>query len=340
MRRLPAEFEPHERTLVCWPARRDLWGDLFEEACQAHALVANTIADFEPVTVIAAPGAATAVRAACTAGVEILELPIDDSWVRDTGAIWVEDDGGIVATDWIFNGWGNKYQPYLDDARLAGRLASVLGHRADTIHMVLEGGAITTDGAGTLITTVQCLMHPNRNPLASRQTIESMLIEHLGVNRIEWLPYGLADDHDTDGHVDNVAAFAQPGVIIVQGCDDTSRADHTRLAANRRWLADSTDTRGLTLDIVEVPVLPRVCIGGVDVDVPYLNFYIGNGFVVVPVCGHGADREMVAIIAEQFGDRVTIPLDIGAILAYGGGGIHCITAQVPRPLSQPGRRSP
>lgn len=340
MRRLPAEFEPHAGTVICWPERHALWGEHFEEACRAHAMVANTIAEFEPVTVIAAPTAASAARAVVASGIDVLELPLDDSWVRDTGPIWVDDGDELVATDWTFNGWGDKYHPYHDDALLARRLASAFGHRTETVEFVLEGGAITTDGDGTLITTVQCLLQPNRNPLASRQHIESMLIEHLGIRQIEWLPYGLVDDHDTDGHVDNVAAFARPGVVIVQGCDDTDRPDHDRLAANRRWLAERCDAAGRSIEIVEVPILPRVTVAGVEVDVPYLNFYIGNGFVVVPVCGHRADAEMCALIAEQFPGRQTIPLDIGAVLAHGGGGIHCITGQIPRGPDRSERRSP
>ena len=144
-----------------------------------------------------------------------------------------------------------------------------------------------------------------------------------------WLPHGLALDDDTDGHVDNIAAFPRPGVLVVQGCDDRSEDDWLRCNVNRRCALGALDAAGRPLEIVEVPVLPFTTVAGRRVAVPYLNYYVGNGFVVVPVCGHAADGEMVGIIAEQYPGRETIALDVGAILAYGGGGIHCITQQVP-----------
>jgi agmatine deiminase len=145
-----------------------------------------------------------------------------------------------------------------------------------------------------------------------------------------WLPYGLALDDDTDGHVDNIAAFARPGTLLVQGCDDESEPDWLFTHVDRRCARGALDARGEAIEVVEVPVLPYTEIGGERVAVPYLNFYVANGVVVVPVCGHAADGEMLAIIAEQFPEREVIGLDVGAVLAFGGGGIHCITQQVPR----------
>ena len=195
--------------------------------------------------------------------------------------------------------------------------------------MVLEGGSIAVDGAGTLVTTTQCLLHPNRNPDLTKGEIEQHLLEQLGVDVVVWLPHGLALDDDTDGHVDNVAAFARPGVLVLQGCSDESEPDWLRCNVNRRWASGATDTRGRALAVVEVPILPFAEIGGRRVVVPYLNYYVGNGFVVVPVCGNAADADMVAVIAEQYPVRTTVALEVGAVLAYGGGGIHCITQQVP-----------
>jgi agmatine deiminase len=146
---------------------------------------------------------------------------------------------------------------------------------------------------------------------------------------VHWLPFGLADDDDTDGHVDNVAAFAGPGRLVMQGCDDPDEPDYERMSANRRWIEGALDAMGRPIDVIEVPVLPFAEIGGDRVPVPYLNYYLGNGFVLVPVCGHDADADMCAIIGEQYPDREVVPLEVGAILAYGGGGIHCITQQVP-----------
>jgi agmatine deiminase len=157
-----------------------------------------------------------------------------------------------------------------------------------------------------------------------------VLRTELGVTTVVWLPYGLALDVDTDGHVDNVAAFARPGTLLVQGCDDDSERDWLRTNVDRRCARGAADARGEAIEVVEVPVLPFTEIGGERVAVPYLNFYVANGVVAVPVCGHDADGEMLAIIADQFPEREVIGLDVGAVLAFGGGGIHCITQQVPR----------
>jgi agmatine deiminase len=331
--RMPAEFDAHERTVICWPCRSDLYGDLLDEARAAHAEVARTVARFEPVTMIARPGVDAADAAErCGGAVEIVELPIDDSWFRDTGPIYVVDDasGDRIATDWVFNGWGGKFEPFDADAEVARRWAECAGHDVRSIPTILEGGAINVDGQGTLITTAQCLLHPNRNSGLTRTEIANVLCTELGVTVVHWLPFGLADDDDTDGHVDNVAAFAQPGRLVLQGCDDPDEPDFERMSANRRWIEGAPDAAGRPLEVVEVPVLPFTEIGGERVPVPYLNYYLGNGCVIVPVCGHDADADMCAIIGEQYPGREVVPLDVGAILAFGGGGIHCITQQVPR----------
>ncbi|HRE00074.1 MAG TPA: agmatine deiminase family protein [Ilumatobacteraceae bacterium] len=334
---MPAEFAPHERTLIAWPARHSLYGDLMGAAEDAHAQVARAIADYELVTMIVDPGPAVA-RAAelCGPRVDIVELPIDDSWFRDSGPIYVVDgtdrDGGArVALDFQFNGWGQKYAPWDRDDLVASRWAAHAGHASRRIGMVLEGGSICVDGEGTLLTTTQCLMHPNRNPGLTRTEIEQRLCAELGVSMVLWLPYGLADDDDTDGHVDNVAAFARPGSVVVQGCDDPAEPDWLRMDVNARWLAGSLDAAGRPIEVVSIPVLPFAEVGGRRVPVPYVNYYLGNGFVLVPTCGHPADADMLAIIAAQYPGRETVSLDVGAILAYGGGGIHCITQQLPAP---------
>jgi agmatine deiminase len=326
---MPAETAPHERTVMCWPARVELYGKLMPEARRAHRDVAQAIARYEPVTMIANPGDGEAAQA-CGSGVDIVELAIDDSWFRDTGPIYVTAPGGRrVALDWGFNAWGGKFAPWDHDATIARRWAEHAGHDTRSIPVVLEGGSLTVDGAGTLATTTQCLMHPNRNPSMSRSEIECLLGDELGVSTVVWLPHGLALDDDTDGHVDNVAAFCRPGTIVVQGCDDPDEDDWLRCQVNVRCARGALDARGEPLDVVIVPALPFTEMLGRRVAVPYLNYYVVNGAVIVPLCGHPADADMVALIGEQYPGREIVGLDVGAVLAYGGGGIHCITQQVP-----------
>lgn len=311
-----------------------MWGELYADAEAAHAEVANAIARFEPVTMLAAPRTAERAAAMCGPGVVVIEQAIDDSWFRDSGPIYVLDDAGDrVATDWNFNSWGEKFLPYADDAAAAERFAARRGDPVRSIDMVFEGGSITGDGDGTLVTTTQCLMQPNRNPTLTQVEIEAMLRAELGAERTIWLPYGLALDDDTDGHVDNIAAFAAPGRLVLQGCDDPDEDDWLRLDVDRRVAQGAVDARGRAIDVVTVPVLPFAEIdrgeGTERVAVPYLNYYLGNGFVLVPTCGHPADADMVVLIAEQYPGREAIALEVGAILAGGGGGIHCITQQLP-----------
>jgi len=334
MTRMPAEWEPHEGTVMSWPARAEMWAGLYADAEVAHAEVANAIARFEPVTMLAAPRTAERAAALCGPGVEVVEQAIDDSWFRDNGPIYVLDDAGDrVATDWRFNSWGEKFLPYADDAAAAERFATSAGHPVRSIDMVFEGGSITGDGDATLVTTTQCLMHPNRNPTMTQIEIEATLRTELGAERTIWLPYGLALDDDTDGHVDNIAAFAAPGRLVLQGCDDADEADWLRLDVDRRVAQGALDARGRPLEVVTVPVLPFDEVDRGDgperVVVPYLNYYLGNGFVLIPTCGHPADADMVALITEQYPGREAVALDVGAVLAGGGGGIHCITQQLP-----------
>lgn len=328
--RMPAETGPHDRTVLCWPTRAALWGGLLADAEDAHAEVARAIARFEPVSMICAPGSAARVTERCGSGVDVIELPLDDSWFRDTGPIYVTDGAGRrVGRTFNFNGWGGKYTPFDLDAAVAELWCAQAGHPSDKSDFVLEGGAVTVDGAATLVTTEQCLLHPNRNPGLTRRQIEDRVCSSLGVERVVWLPHGLADDDDTDGHVDNVAAFARPGVLVVQGCDDPAEPDWLRLNVNRRCAEGHLDARGEPIRTVTVPVLPFVDIGGCRRPVPYLNYYVGNGFVLVPTAPHPADGDMLAVIADNYPGRQVIPCEVGAILAYGGGGIHCITQQIP-----------
>ena len=321
--KMPGEFARHERTVICWPTRLSVYGEHISEARSAHAALARTISGFESVTMIANPGDGDDARTRCGPTVDVVEIPIDDSWFRDTGPIYLIGEGRRVATDWTFNGWGGKFSPIDADEKVARRWADSAGHEVRSVDMVLEGGSITSDGSRFLATTEQCLLNPNRNPALSKAEIEARLMSELGLSEVIWLPHGLSLDDDTDGHVDNVAIFIAPGVMVMQGCADRSQVDHERLKENRR-VAERFD-----ITIREVPVLPTTTNHGEKVQVPYLNFYLVNGGAIVPVCGHPDDDEMLALLADFMPDREVVGLDIGGILAYGGGGIHCVTQQVP-----------
>jgi len=320
---------------------------MLARAREDYAAVANAIAAFEPVTMIANPGAdAAQARAMCTAGVEVVELALDDSWLRDCGPIYVRrPEGGRLAIHFRFNAWGEKFAPWERDAAVGALIAQSLGDQVRRAELVLEGGSIAPDGAGTLLTTEQCLLNPNRNPGLSREQLEQALRDQLGVERILWLGHGLVEDRDTDGHVDLIAAFTRPGQALLQmvGPDNPN---HEHCVENRGRL------RGAGVDVVEVPLLPYREIDGESVAVSYLNFYVCNGAVIVPVVGAGStpssasasagdaragarsgagdetDPEALAIIASAYPGREIVPV-AGVILAYGGGGPHCITQQVP-----------
>ena len=254
---------------------------------------------------------------------EVVELQLDDSWLRDCGPIYVYDDAGDrLAVHFAFNAWGEKFRPWDHDAAVGRLIAERLGDPVVESALVLEGGSILTDGQGTLLTTEQCLLHPNRNPSWSREEIESELRVRLGVQRIVWLGKGLIEDRDTDGHVDLIAAFTRPGHVLLQMVDDAN-PNSENCAENRRRLAAAG------IEVTELPLLPYAEVAGERIAASYLNFYICNRAVIVPVAGADSDQPALEIIAGAYPGREVIPVP-GLVLAYGGGGPHCITQQVPR----------
>ncbi|MFL5846100.1 MAG: agmatine/peptidylarginine deiminase [Solirubrobacteraceae bacterium] len=320
---MPAEWAPHERTLMAWPCRTELWGELLEEARRDHAAVASAVAAFEPVTMVANPGEQAArARAACAGEVEILELAIDDSWLRDSGPIFTLGQTGTrIGVHFGFNAWGEKFSPFDKDARIGGLLADRYGDATEIAPFILEGGSIGVDAHGTLITTEECLLHPSRNPSMTKEQIEAGLIEHLGVARVVWLGKGLVEDRDTDGHVDLIAAFTSSGEVLLQ-CGPPGTEDEERMEDNRERL----EAAGLAVQRLEV--LPFVEVAGEQIAVSHMNFYIANGGVIVPLSGQETDDEALRVIGEAYPDHEVVGVP-GAVLAYGGGGPHCITQQVP-----------
>jgi agmatine deiminase len=320
---MPAETAPHEQTLMAWPTeeRRDgLWGDRLEHARGDYAQIATEIAWFEPVLMVADPSDLDSARAMVGDRVEVVALPIDDAWLRDSGPIFVlTTDGERRAVHFKFNGWGGKYAPVAHDAAIGGVLAEHLGVPHDDAPFVLEGGAIAVDGAGLLVTTERCLLNANRNPGWTRAQLEEGLRSYLGVDRVVWLADGIAEDEETDGHVDNVVAFFAPGRALLQGCDDPENPNHAIALDNRARL------EAAGIDVVEVPHLPY---SRDNRPVPYVNVYACNGAVVVPTIGDERDAEMLGLIGSCYAGREVVAVP-GAVLAFGGGGVHCITQQMP-----------
>jgi agmatine deiminase len=325
---MPAEWAPHELTLVAWPQRDDAWrGTTIEAARDTHAEVVAAIAQFEPVLLVADPSQAADARSRVpSANVELLELPIDDSWLRDSGPILLSDgEGKRVGVDFRFNAWGEAFSPYENDAAVAGRILSHLGIERIDSQMVLEGGSIAVDGNGLLVTTEQCLLDPSRNPELGYREIASELEERLGVERVVWLGEGLLEDTDTDGHVDNICAFFSPGKAVLQTVAEETDANWASTRENLRRL------EAAGVEVVELDLLPRI--PGEDdgvVVVPYTNFYVANGALIVPVGTVDPDMDAEALrrLGELYPGREVIGID-GRTLALGGGGIHCITQQVP-----------
>ena len=328
---MPAEWAPHSRCWMAWPCREALWGEGLEAARDATADVAKAIAGFEPVTMVANPESLAEVSLRFSAGVSCLPMALDDSWLRDTGPSFLVDGrGGLSGIAWRFNGWGERYQPYDKDAVLA---AAVLDHleveRIDA-PLILEGGSIHVDGEGTLITTEECLLNPNRNANLWREEIERLLASHLGIRKVIWLARGLVDD-ETDGHVDNLVSFVKPGVVLALTAGDPEDANHERLADNLERLRNTTDAQGRQLEVIEVEQPnPRLGDDGRRLALSYVNLYLANGGVVMPSFEDPADQKAYETVAQCFPERkvVQVPaLDI----VVGGGGIHCITQQQPQP---------
>lgn len=328
---MPAEWEPHERCWMQWPSRTEVWGDRLPQTYAAYAQVARAIAAFEPVSMVCRPEDEAQVRLACGRGIETVPLPIDDSWCRDSGPIFLIDGKGHAAgSQWRFNAWGNAYHGYENDAAVAGLILDRLGMRKYSNNMVLEGGAISADGYGTLLTTEECLLNDNRNPGMTRQQIEETLALTLGVARIIWLDRGLEDD-ETSGHVDMIASFAGEGRVLLHMPEDRRDPNYARMQDNKRRLEMAKDARGRALEVIEIPQPQRQFRreDGRRLCTSYVNSYIANGAVIMPTYDDPNDDVAAGIMAEAFPGRKieTVP---ALEIAIGGGSIHCITQQQPK----------
>ncbi len=327
----PAEWEPHSAVWSAWPSAADLWLEYLEPARAEVGALFKAIHDGgkgEALKILACGEEAVASARAALPMAEIVPAVFGDIWLRDTAPIFTRKDKQLSAACFQFNGWGGKYVLEGDDG-VAAFVASRAKVAATQNDWVLEGGSIDVDGLGTALTTKQCLLNANRNPTLSQADIEKRLAASLGIEKLIWLGDGLANDH-TDGHVDNIARFIAPGVVMCMepaGADDPNR---DALNAIIRDLRAATDITGKKFEVVTVPSPGRIeNEDGEIIPASSMNFYIGNTTVIVPLYGAATDDAAVAAIAKAFPGRRTVGLPAGHVIT-GGGSFHCITQQEPK----------
>lgn len=318
------EWAPHERVWIGFPSDPVAWGEPLAEAQRQIAAFANAVHDSgkgETVLLIAKGAEATAcARDLCDDGVIVEDRLIGDIWLRDTGCILAGSGSDRIARNFGFNGWGNRFY-YEGDQTIGRKLAEAAGFPVTDCDWVLEGGSIDVDGEGLAVTTVDCLLNPNRNPDLDRVAIEARLVRDLGIERLLWLGDGLANDH-TDGHVDNLARFVATNHLVIpeaRDADDSNAAVY--IDARRR-------AEAFGCNVTVLPSVGRFEQDGEAVPASYMNFYIGNSAVVVPVYGRRYDDVALAELEPLFPGRKIVGLRADAVLT-GGGSFHCSSQQVP-----------
>jgi agmatine deiminase len=327
---MPAEWARHAGCWMAWPQRVALWREYLDPARSEFARVAQAIARYEPLTMIAEPDQSADARARCGPSVRVVAMPIDDSWLRDSGPTFVVGaNGGRVAAAFRFNAWGGKYQPYDQDATLGERIAGLAGTPVYRSDLVVEGGSFLTDGEGTLITAETCVLNANRNPRWTKAEAESELRAMLGVRKVIWLP-GDVTDTETDGHVDGYVSVVKPATVLLEVVADPEDPRYEIMAENRKALEGETDARGRRFDILPIAEAPRSVVpdGEESYCRSYVNFYLANGAVIVPAYGVAADQPVCELLRQVFPDRTIVPVPLRDLFR-GGGGIHCITQQEP-----------
>lgn len=350
---MPGEFEPHAGCWMLWPERTDNWREGARPAQATFAAVAAAIARFEPVTMGVSARQFPNARRRLPSGVRVVELSCNDAWMRDTGPTFVVHESGIVrGVDWKFNAWGGLngglYFPWDQDSLVARKVLDIERLDRYEADLILEGGSIHVDGQGTLLTTEECLLNPNRNPGLSRDAIEARLKDYLNVDVVIWLPRGIPHD-ETSGHVDNLCCFLRPGVLVLAWTDDPADPLYEISREALEVLMTARDARGQHLEVHKLhqpepmriradeaegvdPVegtLPRRA--GDRLAASYVNFYLANGGLILPTFGDRRDGEAIAALQALCPDRRVVPIPAREIL-LGGGGIHCITLQQPLAL--------
>ncbi|MBY0567205.1 MAG: agmatine deiminase family protein [Hyphomonadaceae bacterium] len=327
MTKIPAEWAPHKAIWTGWPSAAELWGEDLEPARAEVAAMIRALADGgkgDRVRVLAHGREAEATaKLALGQSAEVIPGAFGDIWFRDTGPIFTNDGRAL---GFKFNGWGGKYQLAHDD-EVGARIALLAKAEYKLNDFILEGGAIEMDGEGTLLTTRQCLLNPNRNPHWTEEGAEAALKKALGIEKVLWLDEGLMNDH-TDGHIDNLVRFVAPGRVVCSAPADRDDPNHDVLEEIALELSAMRDAQGRKLEVIRVPSVGAVTDEDDDViPASHMNFIIGNSTVVVPIYS-GTGDDAVKVIGELFPERKVIGLSSNAILT-GGGSFHCITQQEP-----------
>lgn len=333
--RMPAEWHPHAATWLTWPKDPITWPDRVADVQEIFLQFIEALTPHERVCLLVDDeGAVQEVTRLCEgrgiqrANLELLRVPTVDSWIRDYGPNFLlREDGTLAFNHWGFNAWGGKYETLMRDADVPARLTTLADVPRFVPGIVLEGGSIDVNGAGTVLTTEQCLLHPNRNPSCSREDLARCLREFLGVSQVIWLGEGIEGD-DTDGHVDDITRFVTADTIVTVVEDDPADPNHGPLLDNLMRLGAARQPNGDPWRVVPLPMPGRVMADDDRLPASYANFYIGNGVVLVPVYRHANDAAAVAVLQGLFPDRRVVPIQSEA-LVWGMGSIHCVTQQQP-----------
>ena len=338
--RMPAEWEPHAATWLSWPRREGIsFPDSFNRVMPTLRAMVEALIESEQVCINICNGAHEAEAREILRGLPMEQIsfhlvPTNEPWCRDHGPIFLtrDLDPRLVAVDWDYNAWGNKYPPFDLDEVAPTRVAEILDVPVFYPGMILEGGAIDVNGAGTLLTTESCLLNKNRNPNLSRDEIEQRLRDYLGVRDILWLGDGIAGD-DTDGHIDDLARFVSERTIITVVEENRDDENYEPLQKNLARL-EAMKIGDRRLDVITLPMPKEIMREGLRLPVTYANFYIGNSCVLVPTFADPADEAALSILRECFPDRRVIGIDCRELI-WGLGAFHCLTQQQPAILEGP-----
>jgi agmatine deiminase len=336
--RMPAEWEPHQCTWIAWPHNHETWpGQLAQvEACFVRIIEA--IAKYEPVRVIVNDErmerhARLRLRRTNTDHVQFHHFYTNDAWVRDYGATFVCRESEdrqfppLVAVDWGFNSWGEKYPPYDADRAIARKMAQAAGMPCVSGGIVLEGGAIDTNGSGVVMTTPSCVLHPKRNQALSLSAATETLNRMLGTSKVLWLEGAIAGD-DTDGHIDQLARFVAIDRIVVSVEEDPSDSNYASSQRMLQQLREATDASGRPFGIISLPGPAPLVADGKRLPASYANFYIANETVLVPQFASHRDQQALETLSAVFSDRQVVGIDCSHVIV-GLGAIHCVTQQMP-----------